>query len=77
MISFLIVAFVLFMAVKATNLRRKQEEEPQSEPPPSREVQLLEESGTPWLNPDGRAFRTPAPSLAGLARERIFRETRR
>jgi large conductance mechanosensitive channel len=43
-ISFVIVAFVLFMAIKAMNtLRRKQEEEPQSEPPPSREVQLLEE----------------------------------
>jgi len=43
-ISFLIVAFVLFMAIKAMNqLRRKQEEEPGSEPPPSREVQLLEE----------------------------------
>ena len=43
-ISFLIVAFVLFMAVKGMNqLRRKQEEEPQTEPPPSREVQLLEE----------------------------------
>lgn len=43
-ISFLIVAFVLFMAIKAMNqLRRKQEEAPASEPPPSREVQLLEE----------------------------------
>ncbi|HLC08754.1 MAG TPA: large conductance mechanosensitive channel protein MscL [Methyloceanibacter sp.] len=43
-IAFLIVAFVLFMAVKAMNqLRRKQEEEPATEPPPSREVQLLEE----------------------------------
>jgi large conductance mechanosensitive channel len=43
-ISFLIVAFVLFMAIKGMNqLRRKQEEEPASEPPPSREVQLLEE----------------------------------
>jgi large conductance mechanosensitive channel len=43
-ISFLIVAFVLFMAIKAMNqLRRKQEEEPASEPPPSREVVLLEE----------------------------------
>ena len=43
-ISFAIVAFVLFMAVKGMNrLRRKQEEEPQTEPPPSREVQLLEE----------------------------------
>lgn len=44
MYSFTIVAFVLFMAVKGMNrLRRKQEEEPQTEPPPSREVQLLEE----------------------------------
>jgi large conductance mechanosensitive channel len=43
-ISFLIVAFVLFMAIKAMNrLRRKQAEAPQTEPPPSREVQLLEE----------------------------------
>jgi len=43
-ISFLIVAFVLFMAIKAMNrLRRKQEEAPQAEPPPSREVQLLED----------------------------------
>lgn len=43
-ISFLIVAFVLFMAIKAMNqLRPKQEEEPASEPRPSREVQLLEE----------------------------------
>jgi large conductance mechanosensitive channel len=43
-ISFLIVAFVLFMAIKAMNqLRRKQEEAPQTEPPPSREVQLLQE----------------------------------
>lgn len=40
----MIVAFVLFMAIKAMNkLRRKQEQEPASEPPPSREVQLLEE----------------------------------
>ena len=43
-ISFTIVAFVLFMAIKGMNqLRRKQEGDPQSEPPPSREVQLLEE----------------------------------
>lgn len=43
-ISFTIVAFVLFMVVKGMNqLRRKQEEEPASEPPPSREVQLLKE----------------------------------
>lgn len=43
LISFLIVAFVLFVVIKAMNrLRRKQEEEPQTEPPPSREVQLLE-----------------------------------
>jgi len=43
-ISFLIVAFVLFMAIKAMNrLRRKQEVAPQTQPPPSREVQLLED----------------------------------
>jgi large conductance mechanosensitive channel len=43
-ISFMIVAFVLFMVVKAMNqLRRKQEQDPGAEPPPSREVQLLEE----------------------------------
>ena len=43
-ISFAIVAFVLFLVIKAMNrLRRKQEEEPATEPAPSREVQLLEE----------------------------------
>ncbi len=43
-ISFMIVAFVLFMVVKGMNkLRRKQEEDPSAELPPSREVQLLEE----------------------------------
>jgi len=43
-ISFLIVAFALFMVVKGMNqLRRKQEEEPATEPPPSREVKLLQE----------------------------------
>ena len=40
-ISFMIVAFVLFMVIKAMNqLRRKQEEAPATEPPPSQEVQL-------------------------------------
>ena len=43
-ISFTIVAFVLFMVIKGMNqLRRKQEEEPASEPPPSQEVQLLQQ----------------------------------
>lgn len=43
-ISFLIVAFVLFMVIKAMNqLRRKQEEAPATEPPPSREVELLQQ----------------------------------
>ncbi len=44
LISFMIVAFVLFMSIKGMNqLRRKQEEEPASEPPPSQEVQLLQQ----------------------------------
>jgi large conductance mechanosensitive channel len=47
-ISFAIVAFVLFMVVKGMNqLRRKKEEEPHRAAP-SREVQLLEEIRTPW-----------------------------
>lgn len=43
-ISFAIVAFVLFLVIKGMNqLRRKQEEKPEEAPPPPREVQLLEE----------------------------------
>jgi large conductance mechanosensitive channel len=43
-ISFAIVAFVLFLVIKAMNrLRRKQEEAPATEPPPSQEVVLLQE----------------------------------
>ena len=43
-ISFIIVAYVLFIVIKAMNkLRLKQAEEPASEPAPSQEVQLLEE----------------------------------
>jgi large conductance mechanosensitive channel len=43
-ISFAIVAFVLFMVIKGMNqLRRKQEEEPAKEPPPTQEVQLLQQ----------------------------------
>jgi len=43
-ISFTIIAFALFMAIKAMNqLRRMQKEAPQTEPPPSREVQLLQD----------------------------------
>ena len=44
LISFLIVAFALFMVIKSINqLKRKQEESPEEAPPPPREVQLLEE----------------------------------
>jgi large conductance mechanosensitive channel len=44
MISFVIVAFALFMLVKGMNeMKRKQEESPEEAPPPPREVQLLEE----------------------------------
>ena len=43
-IAFLIVAVALFLVIKAMNhLRRRQEEAPASEPPPSQEVQLLQE----------------------------------
>ena len=64
-ISFLIVAFVLFMAIKAMNqLRRKQEEDPASEPPPSREVELLDGNprrpGQTRLRPHSTI---PSPSL--------------
>ena len=43
-ISFLIVAFALFMVIKSMNqLKRAQEEKPEEEPEPPKEVQLLEE----------------------------------
>ncbi len=43
-ISFLIVAFALFMVIKSMNqLKREQEEKPEEEPEPPKEVQLLEE----------------------------------
>ena len=43
-INFLIVAWVLFMVVKAMNrLKRKQEEKPAEAPPPAEDVQLLRE----------------------------------
>jgi len=43
-ISFVIVAFALFLLIKGMNqMKRKQEEAPEDAPPPPREVQLLEE----------------------------------
>jgi large conductance mechanosensitive channel len=43
-VSFLIVAFAVFMLVRAINrLRRKQEEHPKEAPPPPEDVQLLRE----------------------------------
>ena len=43
-ISFLIVAFAVFLLVRAINqLKRKQEEQPAEAPKPSEEVQLLRE----------------------------------
>lgn len=43
-ISFVIVAFALFVLVKSMNrMKRQQEEKPEEAPPPPREVQLLEE----------------------------------
>jgi large conductance mechanosensitive channel len=66
-ISFTIVAFVLFMVVKAMNqLRRKQEEQPATEPPPSREVELLQEIRDALVKNDSSRLRAgkaahPAP----------------
>jgi large conductance mechanosensitive channel len=52
-ISFLLVALALFMAIKAMNrLRRKQEEDSASEPPPSREVELLTEIRDALVKPE-------------------------
>lgn len=43
-ISFVIVAFALFLLIKGmNNLKRKQEESPEDAPPPPSDVQLLEE----------------------------------
>ena len=43
-IDFLIIAFAIFMAIKAMNKMKKEEEEAPAEPPkPSAEVQLLTE----------------------------------
>jgi large conductance mechanosensitive channel len=48
-ISFVIMAFVLFIVIKAMNkLRLKQEEEPATEPAPSQEVVLVQGSATLW-----------------------------
>ena len=61
-ISFVIVAFVLFMAIKAMNqLRRKQEEDPASEPPPSREVAATDgNTGRPGETGLARPARKPS-----------------
>ena len=43
-VSFVIVAFAVFLLVRSINrLRRKQEEQPKEAPPPSEDVQLLRE----------------------------------
>ena len=48
-ITFLIVAFVLFMVVKAMNqLRRKQEEEPKPSRRPPARCNCSKKSGTSW-----------------------------
>ena len=71
-ISFTIVAFVLFMVVKAMNqLRRKQEEQPATEPPPLREVELLQEIRDALVKNDSsrpRAGNISSDARAGLRR---------
>ena len=43
-ISFVIVAFALFLLIKGMNqMKRQQEESPEEAPPPPRDIQLLEE----------------------------------
>ena len=68
-ISFTLVAFVLFMVVKAMNqLRRKQEEQPATEPPPSREVELLQEIRDALVKNDSsrpRGGQSSAPRTIG------------
>lgn len=52
LITFVIVAFALFLLIKGMNrLRRTQEEEPAAVPPPAREVQLLEEIRDALIKP--------------------------
>ena len=61
-IAFLIVAFALFLVVKAMNeLRRRQEEAPATEPPPPREVQLLQEIRDTLVAESESAPRSPKP----------------
>jgi large conductance mechanosensitive channel len=61
-ISFLIVAIVLFLVVKGMNeLRRRQEEAPATEPPPSQEVQLLQEIRDALVAENKPGPRSPAP----------------
>ena len=44
LIDFLIIAFAIFMAIKAMNsLKKKEEEKPATSPPPPADVQLLTE----------------------------------
>jgi large-conductance mechanosensitive channel len=48
-ISFLIAAFILFMPIEAMNqLRRKQEEEPQSGRRPPAKCRFSRKFATPW-----------------------------
>jgi len=61
-IAFLIVAFALFLVVKGMNeLRRRQEQAPATEPPPSQEVQLLQEIRDALVAESESAARSPRP----------------
>jgi large conductance mechanosensitive channel len=55
-IEFVIVAFALFLVIKAMNrLKRKQEEAPEEEAPPPEDVQLLTEIRDLLKARDGKA----------------------
>ena len=55
LIDFVIIAFAIFMVIKAmNNMKKKQEEKPEEAPKPSQEVQLLTEIRDALKQPQNR-----------------------